>query len=644
VSKQVASEVAQTLMPVVLDHLGSYEFLGWLNDQWPLKIEKSLWERNFRRTIDILEDTNLVNLKESTGDYSQLLIKHFLQATHKLCTTNTTGSAQLVNDSLAKILSQVWPMSADLSLIKYLMFHAQYIHLSAYCFETKWLTQTRNLRAFLSAHCNLFFDQIDAAIQLFLKASYNLEKDPMLKRLTKLSQFQQHQATNAKMQSDENMQLMSYYTKVIHYFDLNGNLEASIELIQNALLKCQFNVASKSKLYSVLFKSYMDLDYYDKAHLAMVSNFDVEWKRTCLKHFISELCNKSKHDLLVRFDYDDLFQDVIDILYKRAQSSDLRSHDYYRLLYALHLKNKDYRKAAFYMYESSARLKHEISGISSLRRQEKCLLLSLNLLKMCDQKLAWIAVNGGGGAGGHKEEDLTVIVDAVEINRQFVCVSSMIKLSSVVHSQSSLGSSSSSSSVDELVTLLLKNYMYDDAVLVSLALKASENAPLTCIINSLVDRCCHVVASTSDKINDTELFIDYEIIKNNESIRQPQSPYESPMSLKWKLLHSYLVKFNDSSYFKAACIRIITIGFQVPHYIVDSFKKRDTHSLLKIYVNYGLWEKAIELVQDYIDAILTNERLSSFDIKDSLLGSNSRTCAVSFPYTAVDELLNNALC
>jgi hypothetical protein len=37
--------------------------------------------------------------------------------------------------------------------------------------------------------------------------------------------------------------------------------------------------------------------------------------------------------------------------------------------------------------------------------------------------------------------------------------------------------------------------------------------------------------------------------------------------------------------------------------------------LLKIYVNFGFWENAIELVEDYIDAILFNDSINAFDIK-----------------------------
>ena len=122
------------------------------------------------------------------------------------------------------------------------MFHVQYIHLNNYCNQTKWLSTSKNLRFFLLAHCCLFFDNIDQSINLFLKASYNLDKDQNLRRLMKLNN---QIMPNANEFNDENLILMNYYTKVIHYFDLNGNLEAAIELIQNALLKCHFNEASK---------------------------------------------------------------------------------------------------------------------------------------------------------------------------------------------------------------------------------------------------------------------------------------------------------------------------------------------------------------------------------------------------------------
>jgi hypothetical protein len=134
-----------------------------------------------------------------------------------------------------------WPLNSDgtIDIIKFFMYHVQYIHLNNYCNQTNWLNTSKNLRFFLLAHCCLFFDNIDQSINLFLKASYNLDKDQNLRRLMKLNN------QNMPNANDENLILMNYYTKVIHYFDLNGNLEAAIELIQNALLKCHFNEANK---------------------------------------------------------------------------------------------------------------------------------------------------------------------------------------------------------------------------------------------------------------------------------------------------------------------------------------------------------------------------------------------------------------
>lgn len=202
-----------------------------------------------------------------------------------------------------------WPINNEenFSFIKYLLYNVQYIHLNNFCTQTKWWSGGKNLRYFLLGHCCLFFNNIDQSISLFLKASYNLAKDYYLKKLMKLdytnlsSPSKSHKDAqknsrrsiiinkNADLSRNldssyvnmdsENQMLLDYYTKVIHYYDLNGNLEAAIELIQNALLKCQFDLMSKSKLYCILFKSYMDLEYFEKAHMALMSNLDFEWKK-----------------------------------------------------------------------------------------------------------------------------------------------------------------------------------------------------------------------------------------------------------------------------------------------------------------------------------------------------------------------------
>jgi hypothetical protein len=56
--------------------------------------------------------------------------------------------------------------------------------------------------------------------------------------------------------------------------------------------------------------------------------------------------------------------------------------------------------------------------------------------------------------------------------------------------------------------------------------------------------------------------------------------------MKWKLLHSYLERYNDKVYYKAVCNRILTLGFEIPNYIVTSFQVKFDDVLIKLYFYY----------------------------------------------------------
>ena len=183
------------------------------------------------------------------------------------------------------------------------------------------------IRYFLLAHCCLYCDEVDKSVDLFLKASSNLEHDTVLLNFL-----------NFKNTKPDDISI-NYYTKIIHYYELNGNIDAIIDLIHKAILSR--NERNRSRLYCILFKSYMDLEYYENAFEALMTNTDIEWKRNCLKQFIVELCNQNKASELIKFEYSYMQQYVKEILYKRATSSDLRTHDYYSLLYSFYIKNED---------------------------------------------------------------------------------------------------------------------------------------------------------------------------------------------------------------------------------------------------------------------------------------------------------------
>jgi len=391
---------------------------------------------------------------------------------------------------------------------------------------------------------SLFFEEIDESIACFMEASVNFDKDRYLKRFLNINLKSVHflaefESTNAKRVNnrrsiiltnetatnslkddffnqssvdqhgdelnfeDENRLLILYFTKCIHFFDLNGNTHAVVELIKNILSKFQTDLLNKSELSQILFKSYMNLDMYADAYQTLMNNFDSKWKRANLRSFVNDLCNRNKVDTLVKFDYADFLQDVLQILAHRAQQSDLHSNDFYSVLYFMHMKQKDYRKAALAMYECAVRLKSEISGINSLKRQEKCYLVCLNMLKLVDKKIQWLTV---ANKFSYQTDDSSVIqssknktinfdfadlnencniVTIDEINRYYVLISKMIKLSTVTSNQNTL---SNSYSVDETILLLVKQGLFDDAIELCLAFKANQSSPLMSILLSLVDR------------------------------------------------------------------------------------------------------------------------------------------------------------
>lgn len=704
ISRELSSQIIKENYEKVMLNLNGYEYLKWLNEIYPVRVAKVDIDKNLQRITDLIDDyveyNNAVDTRHASK-YDQVLIKSFIQSCkHKnifdlnlmLRAINLTHYDDIYNHFMSHILKIIWPSNSEMyfNLIKHFLFNAQYSHLNNFCIYTKWMQKGKNLRYFLLANCALFFNNIDQSIDMFLKASHLINNDQMLKSFIKLVRFtdsasiaddltqslktknrksinivRSNQLNNCSMLDNstnaeifekllvnkqkvrlqfekEDEILLKFYIKVIHYFDLNGNIEASIELVQNALLMFQFDSQSRSTLYVILFRSYMSLEYYDKAHQAIVSNTDLEWKQNCLKTFIGELCNQNKTAKLVGFDYGDMLQDVLTILYERANLSDLRTHDYYHIIYALHVKQKDYVKAAFCMFESASRLKRELNGINSLKRQEKCYLACLNALKLVDKKYAWIfnkttqhekQADNAENSINYDLSDMNInfkIIDLNEIKKNYTLCHYAVRLASITQNQMSIPNFNV---VEETVSLLHKYGLYDDAIVAANLLNVSSSATvqsLTNIFLSLVDRCCF--HDNKDKQLFGEFQSEFDFLKNNNSIPISFTPYENPTSFKWKLLVFYLQKYKNTIFYQAVCRRLLKNGSQLVDLIVHSLKLLNPNALLNIYIEFDKWEDSIDLINDQIELIVQNGP----DFQQNMLETNSK---VYLSYACIDKIL-----
>jgi hypothetical protein len=151
------------------------------------------------------------------------------------------------------------------------------------------------------------------------------------------------------------------------------------------------------------------------------------------------LCNQNKAIELIKFDYSHMQEFVKEILYQRAKSADLRTHDYYGLLYSFYLKNEDYRKAASFMYEYAIRLKNEMNGMQSLKKQEICYLTCLNTLKLVNKEFSFISIPSELMLATKGQVNGEVLVEFDEINRNYLIVHYILKISSLSCGQSSIG-------------------------------------------------------------------------------------------------------------------------------------------------------------------------------------------------------------
>ncbi len=88
--------------------------------------------------------------------------------------------------------------------------------------------------------------------------------------------------------------------------------------------------------------------------------------------------------------------------------------------------------------------------------------------------------------------------------------------------------------MDELISLLTKYGLYDDAITLSLAFKSNETSPLTNILLSLTDRCCNFNNTFSHESKDitNDVFTEFEMIKNNDSFSFALTPYEKYKNTK----------------------------------------------------------------------------------------------------------------
>ncbi|XP_076919952.1 nuclear pore complex protein NUP160-like [Bidens hawaiensis] len=442
---------------------------------------------------------------------------------------------------------------------------------------------------------------------------------------------------------------------------------AALEQVDEVLGLSESPITTKGRLWANVFKFTLDLNYYHDAYCAIISNPDEESKYICLRRFIIVLYERGAIKILCdgQLPFIGLAEKVEQELAWKAERSHVSiKPNPYKLLYSFEMHQNNWRKAASYMYLHSAQLKHEAAledcQLRSLVLQERlnCLSATINALHLVRPSSAWInpLLEGKPIQNPSKKARITMpdqeaddhllsqkldtCMDIEKLENEFVLTSAeyFLSLANVEWTFNGIEKPS-----PNLVELLVHLNLYDMVFTVILkffkgsALKRELERvfiamSLKCCPNREISKKHNALLLTSSKD---------EVI--HDSI---DTAHQSKGNDQWEALEQYIEKckcFHPRlPVIVAETLLCADQLIELPIWLVQMFKgtlngrwgmsgsESSPASLFQLYVDYGRYPEATNLLLHYI------ESLASLRPGDVI--RRKKTCAVWFPYTTIERL------
>ncbi|XP_036283000.1 nuclear pore complex protein Nup160 isoform X1 [Pipistrellus kuhlii] len=538
---------------------------------------------------------------------------------------------EMITAITSYLLQLLWPSNPSCLFLECLMGSCQYVQLQDYIHLLHpWCQVNVGSCRFMLGRCYLVTGEGQKALECFCQAASEVGKEEFLDRLIR--------SEDGEIVSNPRLQ---YYDKVLRLLDVVGLPELVIQLATSAVTEAGDDWKSQATLRTCIFKHHLDLGHNSQAYEALTQIPDSSRQLDCLRQLVVVLCERSQLQDLVEFPYVNLHNEVVGIIESRARAVDLMTHNYYELLYAFHVYRHNYRKAGTVMFEYGMRLGREVRTLRGLEKQGNCYLAAINCLRLIRPEYAWIVQPASGavydrpGASPKRNHDgectaaptsrQIEILDLEDLEKE--CSLARVRLALAQHEPSAVAVAGSSSA-EEMVTLLVQAGLFDTAI----SLCQTFKLPLTPVFEGLAFKC--IKLQFGGEAAQAEAWAWLAVNQLSSVITTKES---SATDEAWRLLSTYLERYKVQNNLYHHCVinKLLSHGVPLPNWLINSYKKVDAAELLRLYLNYDLLEEAVELVSEYVDAVLGKGH-QYFGIEFPL---SATAPMVWLPYSSIDQLL-----
>ncbi|NXF41186.1 NU160 protein, partial [Nyctibius bracteatus] len=592
----------------------SYYLIRWASQCLASDVPVDTLESNLQHlsVLELADTTGLTPHKLVSGPqtivelfFQEVARKHivsrlFLQPNTSLAETSLNWP-HLVTAIVADFLPLLWPSNPGFLFPECLMGSCQYTQLQEYIrLLQPWCHVNMGSCCFMMGRCYLVMGEGHKALDCFCQAASEVGREEFLDRLV--------QPEEGEMVSTPRLQ---YYNKV---------------------WLSRPSLVTKWPVGGLMHRG---------EGFAHGLCFSLRRQLDCLRQLVVVLCERSQLQDLVEFPYVNLHNEVVGIIESHARAVDLMSHNYYELLYAFHVYRHNYRKAGTVMFEYGMRLGREVRTLRGLQKQGDCFLAAVNCLRLIRPEYAWIVQPASGavyerpGASpkrNHDGECMAVpttrqieVLELEDLERE--CVLARIRLTLVQHDLST-AAVAGNSTPEETLALLVRAGLFDTAMTLCQTFKL----PLTPVFEGLAFKC--IKLQLGGEAAQAEA---WDWLAANQLSALVTTKESSATDEAWRLLSAYLERYpsQNSLYHRCVINKLLAHGIPLPNWLINSYKKVDAAQLLRLYLNYDLLEEAVELVLEYVDAVLGKGH-QYFGIEFPL---SATAPMVWLPYTAIDQLL-----